>query len=253
MHWCYFQCLRVLFLLIFLPHIVRQCHLWQVKPNVSSWVFMFSDPFVELIPITSTRIISSVLQGGYHRYLSLWWYFCNVVWFWVVFSFSWDIFFQNYFFHLSLFNGDRFQYSQILVNFLFSSVLIFPWFGSSIPSCVVFHYSLLAWHIFLRQITSLYPDYIFLSSVPGCPILFHFWQIVWCRPCAWGDSSLQVLFKFVDAPVHFLSMWLRGIIAIINCNGDRASPLKIPLWIFTSSKLFLLQSFSLSSLSWFSR
>ena len=37
--------------------------------------------------------------------------------------------------------------------------------------------------------------------------------------------------------VHFLSMWLRGIMAIMNSKGDRVSPWKMPLWIFVSSKL----------------
>ena len=40
--------------------------------------------------------------------------------------------------------------------------------------------------------------------------------------------------------VHFLSMWLSGIITITNSNGDSISPWKIPLWIFTSVKLFRL-------------
>ena len=39
--------------------------------------------------------------------------------------------------------------------------------------------------------------------------------------------------------VHFLSMWLSGIIAITNSNGNSASPWNIPLWIFASAKLFL--------------
>ena len=39
-------------------------------------------------------------------------------------------------------------------------------------------------------------------------------------------------------PVHFLSMWLSGIIAITNSNVDNASPWKIPHWIFPSVKLF---------------
>ena len=37
--------------------------------------------------------------------------------------------------------------------------------------------------------------------------------------------------------VHFLSMWLSGIMAIMNSKGDSASPGKIPLWIFVSDKL----------------
>ena len=38
--------------------------------------------------------------------------------------------------------------------------------------------------------------------------------------------------------VHFLSIWLSGIIAIMNNNGDNASPWNIPPWIFDSAKLF---------------
>ena len=38
--------------------------------------------------------------------------------------------------------------------------------------------------------------------------------------------------------VHFLSMWISGIMAIMNIRGDSASPWKIPLWIFVSAKLF---------------
>ena len=37
--------------------------------------------------------------------------------------------------------------------------------------------------------------------------------------------------------VHFLSMWLSGNMAIMNSKGDRASPWKIPLWIFASAYL----------------
>ena len=37
--------------------------------------------------------------------------------------------------------------------------------------------------------------------------------------------------------VHFLSMWVRGIIAVMNSNVDSASPWNIPLWIFVSAKV----------------
>ena len=39
--------------------------------------------------------------------------------------------------------------------------------------------------------------------------------------------------------VRFLSMWISGIMAIMNGNGGRESPGKIPLWIFLSAKLLL--------------
>ena len=42
--------------------------------------------------------------------------------------------------------------------------------------------------------------------------------------------------KFVST-MHFLSKRLSGIMTIMNSNGDKASPLNIPLWIFVSAKL----------------
>ena len=36
---------------------------------------------------------------------------------------------------------------------------------------------------------------------------------------------------------YFLSMWLSGIMAIMKSKGDRASPWKIPIWIFASANL----------------
>ena len=47
--------------------------------------------------------------------------------------------------------------------------------------------------------------------------------------------------------VHFLSMWLSGIIAMTNSNGDIASPWNIPFWIFASDHFFLLPSIPLSA------
>ena len=38
--------------------------------------------------------------------------------------------------------------------------------------------------------------------------------------------------------LHFLSMWLNGIITIINSNGNSAFPWNISPWIFFSEKLF---------------
>ena len=39
-------------------------------------------------------------------------------------------------------------------------------------------------------------------------------------------------------PGHFLSMWLSGIIAITNSNVESTFSWNIPLWIFTSARLF---------------
>ena len=37
--------------------------------------------------------------------------------------------------------------------------------------------------------------------------------------------------------VHFLRIWLSGMMAITKSNGESASPWNMPLWIFTSAKL----------------
>ena len=53
---------------------------------------------------------------------------------------------------------------------------------------------------------------------------------------SWLTFSYDLL--SLQPAVHFLSMCLSGIMAIMNRNADSASPLNIPLWIFASAKLF---------------
>ena len=64
MNQCYLQCRRVLFLLPFLTHRVYQCHLLDVRPYASSYVFLFSCSFVEVILWSTLRIVPSILQDG---------------------------------------------------------------------------------------------------------------------------------------------------------------------------------------------
>ena len=66
---------------------------WRdVRPCASSWVLLFSVPFVEVLSST-LRTVPSILRGVEPRYLSLWWDCCYVVWFQIVFSFSLGVFF----------------------------------------------------------------------------------------------------------------------------------------------------------------
>ena len=95
------------------------CHLCDVRPNTSSLVFLFSRPFVEVLHSSTLRMTPSISRDGQSRCLSFWWEFCNIVWFPLVSSFSWDTL-LNFLFHLSLFNGVRFQYFRILLSFLIS-------------------------------------------------------------------------------------------------------------------------------------
>ena len=108
---------NVLFLFLFLTHIVCLYHLENVWPYTKSLVFLFSGPFAEVLLLSTLRIFSSMLQGGQPTYLSFWWDFCYAVWFRIVFSFSWGILFH---FHFRMFDSVRFQYTQVFVSFFFS-------------------------------------------------------------------------------------------------------------------------------------
>ena len=93
--WMYRQqyyCWRVFFLL-FLEHIVCVRHLWDVRQYALSWVFWFSGQFVDLLPSSTFKMFPSILQWGQPMCFSLWWDFCYIVQFRIVFSFSWDILF----------------------------------------------------------------------------------------------------------------------------------------------------------------
>ena len=105
MHRRYLECWRVLFLFLFLTHTVCLHNLWDVKPYASSGVFLSSCLFVEVFLLPTLRMFPSILQGGQPKYLFLRWNFFYVVWFRVVFSFSWGILFLKFFFHLRMFDG----------------------------------------------------------------------------------------------------------------------------------------------------
>ena len=119
MHQRCLQCLQVFFLLLFLIHKACQRHLWDVKPHVSSLVFLFAGPFVEVS-------LSFHFMNG-PKYLTR---ETAQVW-----GDSSCMFVFEYFsrFHLHLFDGVRFQNSQVMVSFLFterSDLLLFHSFES---------------------------------------------------------------------------------------------------------------------------
>ena len=80
-------CWQVIFL-FFSTHIVCLYHFSDAKLDASSLVFLFSGSCVEVLPSPTSRMVLSILQRGQFRCLSFWWDFCNVVLFWIVFSFS---------------------------------------------------------------------------------------------------------------------------------------------------------------------
>ena len=115
------------------------------------------------------------------------------------------------------------------------NVLIFSWFGSTIPS-VICCFPLLI--IFMAQFSMPNSIHIsclyFLSAFIRGSNSFSFLQTVWCR---------------------HLVVNLFLIITITNSNGDSASPWNIPFWIFISAKLLppevnsTLQFFLVSSMN----
>ena len=127
--------------------------------------FSFSGPFLEVLLWSTSKMVLSILRGEQFRYLFLWWDFFYVVWFWVVFSFAWDILFLNFFdsvcLMVSAFNNPKYFKFPFLRTFWFllDKVVLF------FPSFVVFHFSLWAWRIFLCQIISLYLPYKFLLHI----------------------------------------------------------------------------------------
>ena len=133
----------------------------------------------------------------------------------------------NFFFHLHLFDGVSIQYPQVFVGVLFSEHSNFVRYRLS-PFIT-------SMDIFLCQIRFLYPDCIFLLHLSEFPILFHFLQTVWCRPYSLGDWSFPAIYWVcIRLCIFFLCCW----VAIINSNGDSASPWNIPFLIFASEKLF---------------
>ena len=126
---------------------------------------------------------------------------------------------------------------QFYVSFSLS-VLILSWLGSSIPSVIcrlpffmtsIAHFSMpnsipTPWLYILTACNCAYSYFSFcVNSLMSS--MYIKWLIFSC--------DLQSLYPAVP----FLGMWLSGIMAIMNSNGDRASPWNIPLWIFLSAKL----------------
>ena len=103
---------------------------------------------------------------------------------------------------------------------------------------VVFCFSLFAWCIFSM------PNDIPISSryiLTTCIRLSHSFSFL--ANSLMSSMYIRGLIFSCDLvslyrPAHFLSMWLTGIITIINSNGVSVFPWKIPLRIFKSAKLF---------------
>ena len=138
--------------------------------------------------------------------------------------------------------------------FFLDSVVLF------LPSFVVFSFSLLAWHFFQYQISSLYRHYISSLLVLGFPILFHFWQTVWCCPCTLGGWFFDVIYEvYIHQWIPKICDWmasslLQKVMVIAHLSGrflSGFSPVKLsPLAVSFTLQFFIV--FSINSMIFFS-
>ena len=136
------------FLLLVLTHADFLCHLWGISPYASSWVFLFSGPFVEVLLSSSLRMIPSFLQGVQlwssliyiaevqPRYLYLRWDFCYIVWLQVVFSFSWGILLLFFLSSLHVWWCPFSIFLSISKFPFYWAFRFFSWFVSSFPTII---------------------------------------------------------------------------------------------------------------------
>ena len=157
--------------------------------------------------------------------------------------------FLNFFFHLRLFDGVRFQYFQVLEGFVFSEYSDFSWFGSSIPS-IICRFPLFIMSMAHFSLSNSIPiSYLYVPT--ACNKFFNSFSFlenslmssvyIWWLTFSCDSWSLY-------SPVHFLRMWFSGIIAITHSNVGRFLSGFSP-----QLSLFLLQSVLRTSFSWYSR
>ena len=170
------------------PHFLTQTvslrHQWYVKFYAWSWVLLFSGHLVNVRPSSTSRMVTSILRGQQSRCGPLWWVFCYIVWFGVVF-----FVFVRY--SYSFFSYSFVWWSPLPIypsscKFLFNQAFWFFRDCSSIPS-VIYPF------LFLINGMAQFPLKIFISisslSVFEFAVFFHIWQTVWCHSCTSGVCS----------------------------------------------------------------
>ena len=207
-----FQCWRVLFLL-FLAHIVCLYHFWDIRPYSSSWVFLFAGSFVKVLPLSTWRMVPSILWWGQPRCLYLWWDFSYIVWFRVVFLFSRSIHFLKISYHIACLDAS----TSNIPNYLSVS---FSWFGSSIPTVIC------RFLLFIISITHFsMPDSIPFSS--------------------WGQFCSPIFHDFLD-----ISLWLLRIFCTFwnSLSSSFVKPYGLPFFVVNPYHMYVFFNLILFSL-----
>ena len=104
-------------------------------------------------------------------------------------------------------------------------------FGYLLPIIIMAHFS-------VSNFIPMYSLYILTACIRISIFFFSFLvnSLISFIYIKWLIFSCDLVSLY--RPVHFLSMWFSGIIAITNSNDDSASLWKIAFWILTSTKFF---------------
>ena len=117
MHQRWLECRQIPFLLLFSTHTVCLRHLWDVRPNTSSWFFLFSGPLVEVLFWSTLKVVPSIIRGRIARvFIPLIRFLLRSL---VSSSFLVPLIY-SFFFLLRMFNSVHSQYYQVFVSFHFS-------------------------------------------------------------------------------------------------------------------------------------
>ena len=129
--------------------------------------------------------------------ISFWSDFCDIVCFLVPL----EIPFLKFFFRLHLFDDLRFR---VVVRF-FSKRSDFSWFCNSIPSVICRFPLFIISKAYFSMPNSTPLSYIYIRSlfVLRFPILFRFWQTLWCHPREFGGWFFSSDLVSLYPPVHF--------------------------------------------------
>ena len=125
------------------------------------------------------------------------------------------------------------RYSFWIFSYIFACLIMS---ASKIPKYLLVSFSASVFNFFMPSSVPMYRLYL-LTVCIRVSRSFSFFanSLMLSMYIKWLTFSCDLL-RFYPA-VHFLSMWLSVIMAIMHNKGDRAAPLKIRLWIFASANL----------------
>ena len=143
-----------------------------------------------------------------------------------------EIFFLNFVFYLHFFDGVSLQDSQLFEGFVFfeRSNFVLNTNGSSTPSVLCRLSLFIKSMVHFSMPNSIPMSWLNIQTVcirVSSSFSFFAYSFLWFMYIRWLIFSFNLLSLY--PAVYFPSMWFSGIMIIMNCKSDCASPWKIPL------------------------